>query len=204
MSMDTASSTASLSLAKGRFSCKASHQTAGSTLFPKCPGKKSQVPVCSTLDSDRVCCLCSSFRLLCHSWNPNPNNHGMVRLPKLSASKTGSILCTYAVVLLKMLLGGRNPDTVDVEGEGFFSLLSGFWGPAALFITSFKRIFIWCDLKIVSCTGSRESSALATVSPRGEGGSSLPAESGEAAEVVNPCHCLPSSALSSVFSKATS
>lgn len=69
------------------------------------------------------------------------------------------------------------------KGRAFFPLLSGLWGLAALFITCFNRIFIWCDLKTVSCTGSRESSALATVSARGEGGSSLPAESGEAAEV---------------------
>lgn len=91
------------------------------------PGGKLSVPVCSTLHSDGAHRLCSSFRLLCHSWNPNSSNCGMVRLPKLSASKTGSILCTYPVVLLKMLLGGWNPDTIDVEREGFFSLLSGFW-----------------------------------------------------------------------------
>lgn len=81
-------------------------------------------------------------------------------------------------------MGGQNPDTVDVEREGFFYLLSGvFLGPTALFVTCFNRSFIWCDLKIVSHAGSRDSSALATVSPRGEGSSSLPAESGEAAEV---------------------
>lgn len=91
------------------------------------PGGKLSVPVCSPLHSDGAHRLCSSFRLLCHSWNPNSSNCGMVRLPKLSASKTGSILCTYPVVLLKMLLGGWNPDTIDVEREGFFSLLSGFW-----------------------------------------------------------------------------
>lgn len=113
-------------------SCSASHQTVGSALLPKCLGKKCRVPVCSTLYSDGAHCLCSSFRLLCHSWNPNLNNPGMVRLPKCGASKTGSILCTYPVVLLKMLLGGWNPDTVDVEKEGFFSLLSGFWGGCSI------------------------------------------------------------------------
>lgn len=91
------------------------------------PGEKLSVPVCSTLHCDGAHRLCSSFRLLCHSWNPNSSNCGMIRLPKLSASETGSILCTYPVVLLKMLLGGRNPDTKDVEREGFSSLLSGFW-----------------------------------------------------------------------------
>lgn len=153
--MDTASSTASPSLAKGGVSCSASHQTVGSALLPKCLGKRCQVPVCSTLHSDGAHRLCSSFRLLCHSWNPNLNNPGMVRLPKYGASKTGSILCTYPVVLLKMLLGGWNTDTVDVEREGFFFLCClVFEGPAALFITCFNRIFIWCSLKIVSCTGS--------------------------------------------------
>lgn len=71
---------------------------------------------------------CSSFSLLCRSWNPNLNNPGMVRLPNLSARKTGSILCTYPVVLLKMLLGGWNPDTVDVESKGFFSFVVWFLG----------------------------------------------------------------------------
>lgn len=69
------------------------------------------------------------------------------------------------------------------KGSDSFLCCLVFGGPAALFITCFNRIFIWCDLKIVSCAGSRESSALATVSPRAEGGSSLLAESGEAAEV---------------------
>lgn len=65
----------------------------------------------------------------------------MVRLPKLSASKTGNILCTYPVVLLKMLLGGWNLDTEDVEREGFFSLLSGSWGTCSIIYYLFQKNF---------------------------------------------------------------
>lgn len=57
------------------------------------------------LHSDGACRLRSSSRPLCLAWNPNLNNHRMVRLPKLSASKTGSLLCANPVVLLRNALG---------------------------------------------------------------------------------------------------
>lgn len=75
--MGTASSAASLSLAKGRASCSTSQQTVGSVLLPECERRMCSLYL---LHSDGAHRLHSSSRPLCLAWNPNLNNHGMVRL----------------------------------------------------------------------------------------------------------------------------
>lgn len=74
------------------------------------------------------------FWLLCLAWNPNFHSHGMVRLPKLSASKTGSLLCTYPVVSLRNGLVKKwvcGEETVMEKGA-FFCLPFALLGTAAL------------------------------------------------------------------------
>lgn len=100
------------------------------------------VCICSTLHSDGAYCLRSSSRLLCLAWNPNLKSHGMVRLPKLSASETGSPLCTHPVVLLRNALGWvESRDCRCKKGPfvvGFFFVLLG---PAALLSYLFSVVF---------------------------------------------------------------
>lgn len=103
------------------------------------------VCICSTLHSDAARHLRRSSRPLCLAWNPNLNNHGMVRLSKLSASKTGSLLCTYPVVLLRNALGWVEPR--DCRCKKVFCWFFVLLGPAALlsylFLVVFSLDVVW-------------------------------------------------------------
>lgn len=105
--------------------------------------KKNVVSVCSVLHSDGACCLHSSSRPLCLAWNPNLNNHGMVRLPKLHASKTRSLLYTYCVALLRNAPGW-------VESRDCMQkvlLLSVFcWGPQHYWVGLFSSCLFFLML----------------------------------------------------------
>lgn len=89
--------------------------------------KKNVVSVCSMLHNDGACCLQSSSRPLCLAWNPNLNNRGMVRLPKLNASKTRSLLYTYCVALSRNAPGWVESRDCVCKKVLLLSLFC--WGP---------------------------------------------------------------------------
>lgn len=103
--------------------------------------KKNVVSVCSMLHNDGACCLQSSSRPLCLAWNPNLNNRGMVRLPKLNASKTRSLLYTYCVALSRNAPGWVESRDCVCKKVLLLSLFC--WGPQHYWVGLFGFVFFF-------------------------------------------------------------
>lgn len=120
------SAAASFNLARRRASCRVPQRTAGPALLPECQSRMWSLYLLRTAAMEHA----ASTALLGPSVlprDPNLNNHGRVRLLKLSASKTGSPFCAYCVVLLRNALGW-----VESRGWSCKKFCFGFVGACSI------------------------------------------------------------------------